>query len=144
MTNLLPTLCMAFLLNAPAKKEEPKKEMPSPIVGDWECVGIVVGGREIPHEVIKDMSCTFTADGKCRRAFDLVPAEGTYKLDPTKDPAHIDFTTKGQTSSGIYKIDRDTLVLCYGEGDSPRPDKFASGAGQRIFVMTFKRVLKKE
>ena len=53
-------------------------------------------------------------------------------------PKTIEFTfldgaLKGKKRHGIYELSGDTLKLCYGPSDKPRPTAFASPAGSGYF-----------
>lgn len=74
---------------------------------------------------------------------------GTFKLDPTKDPKTIDITfppeagvKKSQVILGIYEIKGDTLKICYGSEDTARPNEFKSSAGSKLILIGFKRMTK--
>lgn len=80
------------------------------------------------------------------RQGEKVTHEGTYNIDSSKNPAELN-TTLGKNAwftGSIFKIEKDTLTLCYTEGGKDRPTKFESPAGTRILLLTFKRVEKKK
>ena len=66
--------------------------------------------------------------------------EWTYKLDPSKKPRQIDIVYRmdGKDSKpvlGIFRIENDTLTMCFGEKE--RPTDFATKAddGRALFVL---------
>ncbi len=70
------------------------------------------------------------------------PIKGTYKIDPGKEPKHIEYTDTfgqyaGETYLGIYKITDDILVFCMGDYLAARPTEFRTGQGQ--VMRTFQR-----
>ena len=138
---------LALSLGAPAPKEGEKKD--TSIVGEWVGVKAVAGGKERPVPA-GGVTFTFTADGKflVREGKREKADEGTYKVDPRKDPAEIDIMApedkKQGTIPGIYKVEGDTLTLCIARGgpESERPTKFESPDGARVMLMTMKRAKK--
>jgi uncharacterized protein (TIGR03067 family) len=134
---------LAVVVSAPAKKEEPKKEAPS-LVGEWYPESAVRGGK--PDNPPEGTSITFTADGKfiLKEGKRDKAEEVTYKADPKKDPAEIDITApeKGDHAiTGIYKFEKDTLILCIAMGGE-RPKAFASPGGSEVMLITLKWVKK--
>ncbi len=144
MLNWLPAFGVAFALAAPVPKDPKKPESPS-IVGKWECVKFEAAGRTTTNEELKEISLEFGADGKCKIRFGE-DSESTYATDAAKVPAEIDFVSEKtrKAKGAIYKLEKDSLTLCLGDGNAARPTKFESPAGTRIMLMTFKRVPKKE
>jgi len=146
---MVPSLLigLALAVGAPLK-DAPAKDPPS-IVGEWVGEKAVAGGKERPVPE-GGITFTFTADGK------MVVKEGnrekgdtgSYKADPKKDPAEIDIIPpadkKDPTVQGIYKLDGDTLTLCFGRGKAgaARPSKFESPEGSDTIVITLKRAKK--
>ena len=133
---------LAVVIGAPAK-DAPKKEPPS-IVGEWVGETGVRGGKA--DNPPPGASITFNNDGKVlmKEGGQDKAEEGSYKVDPKKDPAEIDITPpdgKGQTIVGIYKIEGDTLTICFNESEKPedRPKEFVSPPGSETMVVTCKR-----
>lgn len=138
-------LGVAIVVGAPAPKETPKAD-PAKIEGEWVVVKYTRGGKDDEE---REKGQTFViADGK------IAVLRGTqrreeveYKLDPKADPPKIDLIPpakeKEGTIPGIYKLEGDTLTLCFPKGGKEdRPTKFESPAGSRIVVITMKRAKK--
>jgi uncharacterized protein (TIGR03067 family) len=107
--------------------------------GSWEVVSIEEDGGASPKPDIKSI----TIDGR-RATFEhrLGTAKALLILDPSSKPASIDifglneeFPFGGQ---GIYKLDGDTLTLCWGTG-AVRPADFATKAGDSVTLCVLKR-----
>jgi len=135
---------LALSLSAPAAKEAPKKDAPS-LVGEWVPTQAVRGGK--PDLPPAGTSITFNADGKIllKEGMRDKAEEGTYKIDAKKDPAEIDIVSpaKGKDAPvlGIYKFEKDTLVLCIVMG-TDRPTKFESPEGSEVMLITLQRAKK--
>lgn len=141
---MYPSLCLglAVSLGAPAPKDKPT------VVGEWAAESVVAGGKTLPGPP-GGASFTFAADGKLRvRDGDKVSDDGSYTVDPKKDPAEIDLippaAQKKPPTQGIYKLDGDTLTLCFHPKDpkAGRPKAFESPDGSTAMVITLKRVKK--
>jgi uncharacterized protein (TIGR03067 family) len=68
--------------------------------------------------------------------------QGTFKLDPSKKPKHIDMTVKkgdkfvNKTSVGIYELKGNTLKWAANEpGKDQRPDEFRETEGMLYVVL---------
>ena len=132
---------LAVLVAAPAPKEVPKKD--PGIIGEWVVQKMVVGGMDLPAPPGGQGTFNFTADGKLivKEGAKEKPDEATYTVDTKKSPAEIDLIPppkeKVGNMPGIFKIDGDTLTICFtfmGE----RPKSFES-AGGTTMLMTLKR-----
>jgi uncharacterized protein (TIGR03067 family) len=136
---------LAVTVGAQDKKEPAAKD--APIVGEWVGEKAVAGGKEQPVPP-GGITFTFAADGKLTVAEGKKerPDTGTYKTDPKKDPAEIDIIPpedkKEPTVQGIYKVDGDTLTLCFGRGKGGRPTKFEAPEGSDVIVITLKKAKK--
>jgi len=60
-----------------------------------------------------------------------------YKIKPSQTPKEIDFIVDDDICLGIYKVDGDDLVICWGAfGDKERPRDFKTDRdGLRIFFL---------
>jgi uncharacterized protein (TIGR03067 family) len=113
--------------------------------GTWQVVGGEMQGMALKEEMMKDLDVRMTVKGntfefKTKGADDET---GTYKLDPSKTPRHIDIVTnKGQNRKGIYELKGDEFKVCLDPEGKTRPTEFKSKAESPIGVMVFKRVQK--
>jgi uncharacterized protein (TIGR03067 family) len=143
--NAFVALGLAIVVGAPGKNDSPKDKVP-PIVGEWACSKLVGGGEELKDLdgiQVSSFRLEFTADGKVRMMkLRDDSAEGTYKFDGKKDPAELDLSMNGKELKMIYKIEKDTLVICVTKKGDERPTKFESPAGTKVMLMTFTRVKK--
>ena len=71
--------------------------------------------------------------------------EGTFELDPTKNPRTMKATytagaNKGKTRIGIYKFEGDTFTICYSDfGKKEPPADFTGKPGSREITIVSKR-----
>jgi uncharacterized protein (TIGR03067 family) len=141
-------LIVVLVIAAPGVKDPPKKAEPPAIVGEWECIELIGGGRKATAAELAKVRChyEFTSDGKLRSEFGGSTTEGTYTTAPTREPAEIDMVSDrtGKKGAAIYRVDKDLLIICGAEGGGARPTKFESLNGTRVMLMTFKRVEKKK
>ncbi len=74
-----------------------------------------------------------------------VRVEIEYRLDPTKSPKQIDQRFTGGTigpwiAKGIFKLEGDTLTICYGGPDVARPTEFTVRPGDGRTMVVHKRL----
>ncbi|HEX3152580.1 MAG TPA: TIGR03067 domain-containing protein [Gemmataceae bacterium] len=135
---------LALVVGAPAKKDPAPKDPPS-LMGEWLAESGIMGGK--PENPPPGTTITFLADGKLKmnEGGGNGQENGSYKFDAKKDPAEIDISPeaagKGPTLAGIYKIEGDTLTICFAMGGD-RPKKFESPAGSMLMLVTCKRAKK--
>ena len=74
------------------------------------------------------------------------PIEAKFKLDSAKKPAEIDVVIKvkdgGLAWSGIYKLEGDTLTICWAQNsrDEKRPSDFNCKKGDGRVLFVYKKV----
>lgn len=135
-------LALAATLAAPAPKVPPRAEA-GKIEGDWVVEKYVEGGKENPKR--KGMHLSADEDEIAVR--EEAGATVSYTLDPEADPPGIDLVAaavaRGGYIRGIYKVDGDTLTLCFPKGGKgERPARFESPDGSEVVLMTLKRAKK--
>src|SRR5262245_50408959 len=129
MIRLLGTLCLAASLAVAAP---PPKADPSPLVGSWRSVRVISGGEEWKGGplVVESRADGTAVLGDGSRPRDQDPPV-KFKAAPDKTPAQIDVAApEGHRIApvvGIYKLDGDTLTLCYSNGGA-RPTEFEAKA----------------
>jgi RNA polymerase sigma-70 factor (ECF subfamily) len=122
---------------AARKDQAPKDE--EKILGTWALESGEDGGQKAPEERIKEAKAIFAADGKMTAKLGEREQEFTYLLDPSKNPKEFSVTDdKGRTVLGIYKLDGDTLTVCFARGGD-RPTEFASKEGTTVVLEVLKR-----
>jgi uncharacterized protein (TIGR03067 family) len=112
--------------------------------GTWSCE---VQGKKHEMKFVKDkFTLTFADDQK------KASARGTFKVDASKKPKHIDMTIveadgpaekfKGMTAHAIYDLDGDTFKWCANQpGKDERPSTFPAeeGGGNEHLYLVFRR-----
>jgi uncharacterized protein (TIGR03067 family) len=100
-----------------------------------------------PENPATGTTISFAKDGKVilKEGKEGRSMEGTYTADPKKEPAEIDIvppaTEKGPTLQAIYKIDGNTLTMCFSM-DVDRPKTFDSSAGSKTMLVSCRCVKK--
>jgi RNA polymerase sigma factor (sigma-70 family) len=133
----------------PAEKNTAVKKALRKLAGTWQVMTVESDGKTGAAEDIKGLAYVFEANGKWKLARDdQTLAEGTFVIDPAKDPPTIDYkivsTTaeqdKGKSSLGIYELDGDRLKVCRTWPDNDqRPTAFAAPAGSKCILTEFQR-----
>src|SRR4051812_33035021 len=142
---LLMVVVVGLALGADApKKDEAAKDLKQ-FQGAWALDSMEINGVKVDADNLKKAGITMMVTGeklilKLKRG-DL---EGTLKLDPTKKPRAYDAKgtdPEGKTheSVGIYKLDGDTLTICFVGAGKNRPTEFKAGAGSEAVFQVFKR-----
>lgn len=139
-------LLLLLTLAAPAPKSDAKPATTEdhPLIGEWVVESHVSSGKPIA-KVGKPERITITRDRWKIGAEGMT--ESCLSLEAGKEPPHIDIWVPVQgdeeesRARGIYKLDGDTLIVCYRLGKE-RPSKFESLPKSGVWMMTLKRVKK--
>ena len=134
---------LLFALALPIAAIAEEKSDQKKIQGKWKMESGQQGGKPLPEAMVK--SGTLVVDGNKMKM--TVSVEGqekthelTFKLDPSQKPRAIDVEINGKPGLGIYSLEGDTLKICHGEDNDPRPTEFASKEGTKLALIVFKRV----
>jgi uncharacterized protein (TIGR03067 family) len=109
-------------------KDDPNKKDQDAMQGDWACERYVVSGMPLDDDNAQSIFRTNKDDGYTVYLFRKRLGGGTFKLDATKTPKQIDLMPEGKGKAGavrgIYKLEKDTLTICYAAPGKERPATF--------------------
>ena len=114
------------------------------LVGNYRVAKAELGGKDLT-EALKVLQFDITGPGKYTAQHGAEKDAGTFAVDSAKTPKEMDVKAtggpqKGKTVKAIYKLDGDTLTVCY-DHDKPdnRPAKFESKEGTTVLLITYQR-----
>jgi uncharacterized protein (TIGR03067 family) len=131
------SLVLCLMTAVPLGADEKKGDLEA-LKGKWFVVSAEFDGGELAAKgrTVVFSNGDFTAYDGDKKGRTL-----KFKLDPALDPKGIDLDRGGVGGQafGIYAVTKDELKLCYGEPGNPRPKKFESPAGDKVFLLVLKR-----
>ena len=127
---------------APFKPHSLRQDLEG-IQGTWKLVALENNGQQAPAEFVVVMKLVFKGDTLTFPGGEPGFTNYKFKLDPTTKPpgftmAHADGTKQGETNSGIYSLDGDSLQICFGRADR-LPMEFTAKAGSGQFMYSLER-----
>jgi uncharacterized protein (TIGR03067 family) len=116
----------------------PKKT--SAIEGEWAFASATLGGKDLPLAVFGNSHLNLVAGH-----YEFQKDVGDYVILPGSDPAATDVVGRqgpnaGKTIPAIYRLDGDSLTICYDLSSKARPSAFQSDTGSQIFLVKYVRV----
>jgi uncharacterized protein (TIGR03067 family) len=137
---------VALLLSPSADLTEAAKKELKQLEGEWLLVGMAFNGddRELPLREKQAVTITTTPKGAKFTLEKFGEGEIT-ALDPSTTPKIVDFVMRrkpesGYTNEGIYKLEKDTLILVVYIGeDKKRPASFDVPKDTHTVRFTLKR-----
>ncbi len=135
--------CLLTSASFGGKPDEAAEKDLKVLVGKWKVEKAELGGKDA-MSFAKDVKLELLEGGKYKLDLLGQKDEGTFTVDPSKKPAEMDIKgtdgpNKGKTIKTIYKIDGDTVTLCYELGGDDRPTKFETKADSKQFLVVYKR-----
>ena len=137
---------IAALLAAEPSKSEAKKTMRE-LEGVWTCESATINGRKLDEATVKSLKLTLKGEQYKTERGDEVLFDSTYSLDTKADPKRIEMVgtegdLKGKPALGIYKLDRDRLIMCYTMPGQERPRDFKSEEKSEAYLLVWRRAEK--
>jgi uncharacterized protein (TIGR03067 family) len=134
---------LAVLLTA-GLTTDARAQAASKLDGAWTAVSAERDGK--PADELNGHRLTFAGNTFVVDRDGKVLYKGTFKADPARRPARIDFRNtegeaKGATWLGVYRLEGDTLTIADNAPDpmKPRPTRLSTTAGSGHVMLTFKR-----
>lgn len=131
---------LAILAAAPsvARAADTEEEVLKKLAGTWLVIAANKDGKELSEEEVKKERPRIKFDGKT--AWLLSKSDNklktTVKLDPSKDPPHIDFLRGDKVMfEGVYKINGENLGITLSEKPGQRPEKVGVNAADVLFMV---------
>jgi uncharacterized protein (TIGR03067 family) len=141
--DFLRTLVAVCLCASSICAQDPRAELEKQ-QGTWVAVSFRRDGQETPQEIVRTITRTVESDHVIWKRDGKSFAGTTIIVDPGQDPKAIDVIPDGGPSRGkhvlgIYRIEKDKLILCMADSDQPRPREFKAEKGSRQTLMVFTR-----
>jgi RNA polymerase sigma factor (sigma-70 family) len=118
----------------------------SDLEGTWKAVSFEQDGRALPEEKLKEVGVTFSEDSYFFTSGLRVAGalKGTVSVDPEAKPKSFELTAKsgvyeGKVFKGIYRLEEDTLTLCFVWPTKERPQEFVSPPNSTVVLAVYKR-----
>ncbi|HQR07602.1 MAG TPA: TIGR03067 domain-containing protein [Gemmatales bacterium] len=132
------TLVLATAIQARDDKSESQA-----LQGNWSLASAELAGKPFPEQLVKTMSLTMK-DGRYTVMVGQGKDEGTAKIDSSKTPKTMEITgtdgpNKGKTFLAIYKLDGDSLSICYDLSGKAYPTEFKTKPDTKLFLVEYKR-----
>ena len=131
------------------KAAEESDPRPSDLSGNWQAVSFEQDGRQkFSEEEVRKVTARFR---DCRYHITPLPwgpegsFDGTYQIDgDSEEPKSFSLypakgVLKGQAFRGIYRVEGDTLTLCFSWPPLDRPTEFRSRPNSTIVLAVFLR-----
>jgi uncharacterized protein (TIGR03067 family) len=130
----LLTLATALALTATVHAEPKDDEK---VQGEWTVTAAEKGKKPIGD--LANASLTIKGDQITLDNGDKKETV-TFVLDPAKAPKHITITDRGEKKiGGIYKLEGDTLTICFIHDSDERPTSFETKEGTALTLLVLKR-----
>ena len=141
-------IAFATLASSGCNAKDPAKNDLDVLQGTWEIVSAEKGGNDITQECHDEgFKLTFQGDAWIQdvKGYHFNTSKDSHiKLDASKSPKEFDHIhtltpTFASTYPGIYKLNGDTLTLCFDVDQKSRPTEFTTAGSSGYFLVNLKR-----
>ena len=115
------------------------KEESKALDGTWRPATAEIAGKPMPEQIVKSIKLILK-DDRYTALVGEQKDEGTVKRDTSKRPRTMDITsTQGRTMLAIYKLNGDTLTVCYDLSGKEYPKEFKTKPQSQLYLVEYKR-----
>jgi uncharacterized protein (TIGR03067 family) len=141
-------IALTTLISCGCNASDPAKKDIDALQGTWEIVSAEKGGKDITQECQDEgFKITFQGDAWIQdvKGYHFNTSKDSHiKIDASKLPKEFDHihtltSTIASTYPGIYKLNGDTLTLCFDVDLKSRPTEFATAGSSGYFLVNLKR-----
>jgi uncharacterized protein (TIGR03067 family) len=137
-------LAVGLLIAAADPKDDAAKKDLEKFQGKWTLISAERDGKKTPQKEVKKIKLTIQANKFILQKDSVVISEGTFTLEPTREPKEIDETittgpNKGKIFLAIYEIDDAHHQICFAAAGKKRPTAFSSKPGSGHLLQVWRR-----
>lgn len=137
-------MCVGLAWSACAAEAPPDKP-DAALNGNWTVIASQENGKDMPEAELKKLALELRlAEGRYTVSAGVADIDaGAYTTQVKSDPKSIDVVPekgahKGKKVPSIYKIENETLVICYGFSGK-RPTEFSTTPGSQAMLLKYVR-----
>jgi uncharacterized protein (TIGR03067 family) len=134
---------LVIATGAARAKDDTAKEIKK-LQGTWKVVAVEVDGNELSDEDRKQAPTRLIVKGTKYTLKGTQDSKGSFQVGANKKFKTItskptDGPYKGKTIKGIYKLDGDTMTVCYDITGKTCPDAFTTKEKEGYVIIKYKR-----
>ena len=139
MFRVAQSIAVLFLVSCMVASAGDDKKGADKLQGAWTATSWKRGDAEVAKEKLATELVIAKDKYEYPKGINRISKSGTFKVDAAKGT--IDFTpddgpAKGKTLPGIFKVDGDTLTLCFTGAGNERPKDFKT-ADRGVVLATY-------